>query len=336
MRMRNRVGLRVRDMGAIALVAMTLVPCVIRAQANNGAPDLLFPIGARATAMGQAFVTEQGSEAIWWNPAGLARLTKPEFALDEFKTYQIENGIAASLIFPAGAAGVFGFGARLFDFGTTQVVDINNQPEGIAALRSTVFQASYAATLGPRVNAGITFRVYNLGVDCGGICPASLATQSFKTGSFDAGLQYRSSATSPLEFGVLLRNVGPSLQIHDQPQADGLPTRIHVGVVYKPTSPSWDPALHVRTIVELVSSSGFSTRELHAGGEVSYLSGKTTLLLRAGWMVQQTTDQESSSTPSIGLGLASGRVQLDLARVFDSFSTGLGVPPTYVSIRIGL
>jgi hypothetical protein len=29
-------------------------------------------------------------------------------------------------------------------------------------------------------------------------------------------------------------------------------------------------------------------------------------------------------------------VQLDLARIFESFSSGLGKPPTYISIRIGL
>src|ERR1700737_791520 len=100
----------------LACLAVVLIPRVAQAQAVNGALDLLLPIGARATALGRAFVAEQGSEAIWWNPAGLARLSKPEFAIDHFSNINVTGGEAVSLIFPASPVGVFGISARLFNY----------------------------------------------------------------------------------------------------------------------------------------------------------------------------------------------------------------------------
>ena len=62
-----------------------------------------------------------------------------------------------------------------------------------------------------------------------------------------------------------------------------------------------------------------------------------TMLLATGPLSAQTQAQ-TQPAPLPDKPFAEHRIvlQLDLARVFDSLSTGLGVPPTYVSIRIGL
>src|SRR3954471_15282520 len=85
---------------SVLLVIAVLLGGSAHAQSNSAALDLLFPIGARSTAMGAAFATERGSEAIWHNPAGIARLTKAEFGIDHFSTFQLENAAAVSLAFP--------------------------------------------------------------------------------------------------------------------------------------------------------------------------------------------------------------------------------------------
>ena len=320
---------------ALALLATLWPFAATRAQTNSGALDLLVPIGARATSMGAAFVAEEGSEALWWNPAGLARLTKPQFALDHFATFQITSGDAVSFIVPAGVVGVFGIGARLFNFGETESTSDQNEVIGISTIRSVTVGASFAATFGPRLNGGVSLRLYNFAAPCSGIC-TDLVVEGVNTGFFDAGIQFRPSPTGPFTFGASFSNLGPNLQVNNKAQADQLPARVHLGLSYRPTSETWDPRLRVRTTAELTTTPAFSSREFRAGGEVGYVSGETTLLVRAGYAHQTSTGSESSLGPSLGLGLANKRVELDFARIFETFSTGLGKPPTYISIRVGL
>ena len=320
----------------LALFVTVLVPGWLMAQTNSGAVDLLKPIGARATAMGAAYAAEQGGDAVWWNPAGIARMTKPEFALDHFADIFVASGDAVSLVLPAGAAGVFGLEARLFNFDTTSTTTGTGEEIGITTPRSISLGATYAASLGPRFAAGLSLRFYQFSVACSGACADLFATDPF-TGYLDAGLQFRPSPTGPLQLGVVLSNLGPNLQVHDKPQADALPARIHLGASYRPTSASWDPAIQLAGTAELVSSLAFSSKELHVGGEVGYTSGSTLLFARAGYVLQaQGADGERNAGPSFGAGIASGRVKIDFARVLETVSTGLGVPPTYISIRIGL
>jgi hypothetical protein len=309
---------------------------IARAQTNSGALDLLKPIGARATAMGTAYVGEQGSEAIWWNPAGIARMTKPEFAIDHFEDIFIVGGDAISLILPAGAVGVFGIAARLFNYDTTSTTSKTGEDIGTTNPRSIALGATFAASFGQRLNAGLSLRVYQFNVVCSGACGETFDTSPY-TGYLDAGIQFRPTPTSPLEIGVLLSNMGPHLQLHDQPQADALPARVRVGVSYQPTSANWDPALKVKGTAEFVSSLALSSKELHVGGEVGYASGSTLLFARGGYVLQAANEGgERGTGPSFGLGLANGRVQVDIARVFETLSTNFGKPPTYISIRVGL
>lgn len=331
---RPRARLSVRTL--LALFVIVLVPVIARAQTNSGALDLLKPIGARATAMGTAYVAEQGSEAIWWNPAGIARMTKPEFAIDHFEDIFVVGGDALSLILPAGAVGVFGISARLFNYDTLSTTSTSGEDIGTTNPRSIALGATFAASFGQRFSAGLSLRMYQFNVVCSGACGDAFTTNPY-TGYLDAGVQFRPTVTSPLELGVLLSNMGPNLQVHDQPQADALPARMHVGASYRPTSAGWDPALKVKGTAEFVSSLALSSKELHFGAEVGYASGSTLLLARGGYVFQGTTGGEERGTgASFGVGLASGRVQVDIARVFETLSTNLGKPPTYISIRVGL
>ena len=320
----------------VALFVLVLVPGWLMAQTNSGALDLLKPIGARATAMGSAYVAEQGSDAIWWNPAGIAGIKHPEFAFDHFEDVFTTSGDAVSLILPAGAAGVFGIAARLFNYGTFTNTDSTGQDIGSATTTSISLGATYAASFGQRLNAGISLRMYQYSLGCSGLCSDVFASSPY-TGFIDVGLQFRPQLSGPFEIGLLLSNAGPNLQVHDKPQSDALPARVRVGVSYRPTSAGWDPALRLAGTAEVVSSLAFSSQEMHVGAEVGYASGATLLLARAGYVLQvQGTGDGRTSGPSFGVGIASGRVKIDFARVLETVSTGLGVPPTYISIRLGL
>ncbi len=314
-----------RRLGAwLALVVFA--PSVAWAQANNGALDLLFPISARATGMGTAFVGEQGSESVWWNPAGLARMTKPEFALDHFENILIK-GDAASFILPIKPIGVFGVSARLFDAGTGEGLDSLNNPTGDFINRTFVLGASFAADFGSSFDAGVTYHLFRGQVG---------AQPAFGTSAVDVGIQYRPVANSPLRIGLEVRNLGLSLQVHDKPQADELPMRVHLGISYDPTFAEMPKELSTRLTAEVVTDRSVQNREIRLGAQLGYAAGPSHVFVRAGYLRQESGAASLLAGPSLGLGLTSGRVQLDLARIFESFSSGLGAPPTYISIRVGL
>ena len=303
--------------------------------ANSGALDLLIPIGARSTAMGTAFAAEEGSESIWWNPAGIARMPRAEFAIDHFENF-IVKGDAISIVAPVSRLGAIGLTARLFNYcDDCQASNVAGDATGSLYFRSNVIGATFATTFGPMLNAGVTYRLYQFRSDCSGYCEAA-AIGTSTTSAVDIGAQFRPLAGAPLRIGVELRNVGLSLQVKDKAQADALPTRVHVGASYDPTFKQLAPEVRLRTTAELVSSVGLDDPELHLGAQVGYAAGASLLIIRGGYVAQRSNGGESSTGPSVGLGLAAGRVQLDLARIFESFSTGLGKPPTYISIRVGL
>jgi hypothetical protein len=310
----------------LALLAAIVSPSFARAQANSGALDLLYPIGARAIGLGTAFVTEQGSEAVWWNPAGLSRMSKPEFALDHFELL-LMKGDAASFILPVKPVGVFAISARLFDYGSQEVRDTLDNPLGEFPNRTFVLGASFAADFGSSFDAGVTYHLFR---GQAGLNP------SFGTSAVDVGVQYRPLADKPLRFGFEVRNLGLSLQVHDAAQADALPTRLHLGATYDPTFAQVPKEITTRVTAEAVSDASFQNREFRLGAQLGYMSGPSRLLIRAGYVMQQEEGSSILGGPSLGFGLTSGRVQLDLARIFESFSTGLGTPPTYISIRVGL
>jgi hypothetical protein len=333
MRMTHSVARRLACWCVVAIVAGAETA---RAQvANNGALDLLVPIGARSTGMGTAFAAEEGSEAIWWNPAGVARLTRTDFALDHLENF-ILKGDAVSFVAPIRGLGAVGLTARLFNYcSDCATTDTLGNVTGALLERSIVVGGTFASTFGSRVNAGVTYRIYQFRNDCSGSCPAE-ALGSATTSAVDLGVQFRPSATAPLRIGLALRNLGPRLQVKDQPQADPLPARLDAGASYEPHFTGQAPELKLRVTSDLVTTLGLASPEVHLGAQAGYLAGTATLLVRGGYVLHESTGGESNTGPSLGLGLASGRVQLDLARIFESFSSGLGKPPTYISIRVGL
>jgi hypothetical protein len=336
MRLIQRLAGLARTAGASIAVACTLLAPLerARAQANNGALDLLIPIGARATAMGTAFVAEEGSEAIWWNPAGIARLARPEFAIDHLENF-ILKGDGISVILPVKRIGALGLAARLFNYGEVELTDSTGAPLGSSLNRSIVLAGSFATTFGPRVNAGVTYRLYQLRNDCSGFCVDQPEAAS-GTSAVDIGLQVRPLPRQPLRIGVQLRNLGPRLQVQDQPQADALPAQLHVGLSYDPVFKRLAPELRTSATAEMVSGVGLSDPELRVGAQLGYVAGPSMLHVRAGYVLQSSAGGASSNGPSLGLGLATGRVRLDLARIFESLSSALGKPPTFISIRVGL
>jgi hypothetical protein len=312
----------------LAVAATCAAPCTARAQgglSTEGALFLLVPVGAHAVGIGQADVASDiGSEAIWANPAGLARLTKPEIAINHSQ-YVVATGDALDLVVPAGKAGVVAATAYLMDYGQEEATDQFGQT-GTLYPRSIVIAAAYAATFGSRTSAGITYKFIQETVGCSGTC-GNIPAFSASTNALDAGVQAVVDKARRLTLGFDIRDAGLNLQVNDAPQSDPLPTRVHLGAQYE--VPNIERSIAggaLRVSAELVENIHLSGPALHAGAELSI---KKQFFIRAG----VGGDSGDGAGADIGLGVTRGRVSLDFARGFGGFSSDAGTPPTYLTLR---
>jgi hypothetical protein len=327
-------GERARPLTRAALVAALCVAPAFapgRANAQGLSPEaalfLLVPVGARAVGMGGADVASDiGGEALWANPAGLARLTQKEVSINHSQTI-IATGDALNAVFPAGKAGVIAASAYLVNDGQQDATDnVPGSPvTGTIYIHSYVFVASYAATFGSRVSAGVTYKFVQERVDCTGTC--NVAAFSASTNGIDAGMQAVVDPARRLTLGLDIRDAGLNVQVNDAPQSDPLPTRIHLGASYLvPGIEKSIPDAELHLSVEAVANSSFGATTFRTGGELAY---KKQFFLRVGY----NGSSGDGTSAAIGLGVKRGGLSMDFARGFGGFSSDAGKPPTYLTLR---
>lgn len=193
---------------------------------TNAASELLIPVGARDIAMGgSSIATTSGLNAIFWNPAGLARSKNSTNAMFSHMNYIAGIGIdyvAVSTSFEG--LGSFGFSVKSVGVGEIAVTDESN-PDGTGQIISPTI-----------VNLGITYsRLLTDRISIG--ATTTLISERFDrvsaTGlSFSAGVQYNSLAeVNGLSVGVTVKNIGPRMNF----DGDGL---IRQGIVNESSPPS--------------------------------------------------------------------------------------------------
>lgn len=313
--------------GAAMVSAIAAGP--LRAQgglSTEGALFLLVPVGARTVGMGQTIAAaEAGSESLWGNPAGIARMTTKEIALHYSRTV-VADGTVLAVVYPAGKAGVLAVGAQLYDYGAQ---DFTDQVGTIGQLlpRSVVAAATYAATLGPRVRVGVTYKIVQSRLDCTGPC-GNISTFNASTSAFDAGLQYATLRADSMTFGLVMRQLGLKLQVNDNAQSDPLPTRLHLGVqALVPAVTRALPGAELLWSAELVNRTSLNDPAVRVGAELGL---QKQLYLRGGY----ASGTGDATGPAFGLGFVRGKLALDFARVFGGFSSAAGQPPTYLTLRV--
>jgi hypothetical protein len=299
---------------------------------NTGALFLVFPVGAQAVGMGQTAVGAEGrSEAAFWNPAGLATLETNEFALHS-ATLVAGRSHVLGAYFPSRGIGVVGGAVYLVDYGDLERTDQNGNTIARIAPRNFEFLVSYATALARSFVFGLSYKLVQFRVDCSGDCrdfPVGQGT----THALDLGGQFRVGAGGPLRVGVTLRNVGFKLQVQNKPQADPLPTRLAVGAQYHVLLPARDgatPGEHfdLRVAADVDSPWGRQGQsEMRFGLDVGY---QRLLRLRAGYAFMQ----DGLAGPSVGVGVESGSIGVDLARTFLTGSDLLVENPTFFSFRV--
>ena len=158
-------------------------------------------------------------------------MTRNEISINHSQTV-VATGDALNVVVPAGKAGVIavdGVPHGLRPAGGDG--QLRRDRIGTIFPRSYVFAASYAATFGSRFSAGLTYKFIQERVDCSGAC-ANVPAFSASTNALDLGVQAVVDKERRLTLGLDIRDAGLTLQVNDAPQADPLPTRIHLGAQY--------------------------------------------------------------------------------------------------------
>jgi len=296
---------------------------------NAGALFLEFPVGARAVGMGQTGIADGGTgESAFWNPAGLADLPTARF---ELHTVALAAGRthAVTAYFPNSRIGVFGGAVYLVDYGDLERTDSSSTVIAKISPRNFEFLASFATALPGPITVGLNYKLITLQVDCSGDC-TDLPNGNGVTHALDVGGQFAIGANDALTIGVALRSLGFSLQVENRDQADPLPTRLAVGALWRTPLGSGNAAerFDLRVAADLDRPWGRDgDPAVRVGVDVGY---REIARIRAGY------GQRSGgvSSASIGLGVASGSIGVDLAQTFLATSDLEAANPTYFSFRV--
>lgn len=293
---------------------------------SDGALFLLLPVGAQTVGMAQAAVAERlGSEAVWSNPSGIARLEKKEAAIHHSETLAA-RGDVITILAPVKNLGAFAVSVNLLDFGNQQITDPGGTPIGLVLPRNILFAGTFGAALGKYLSLGMSYKRLQYRVDCSGQC-ANVSTFKATSSAVDFGAQYDVPGDSTIRLGASVRNIGTKLQVNDREQADPLPTRIEVGASWKLNFiAKYVSDIDVRIAGDVIATKSADDPSARVGADLTY---QKTVHLRGGYIANDT----DGANAAVGFGLGTGRLLFDIARTFGGLSEDAGKTPTYISLR---
>ena len=200
----SRFGMRVFGLAALLALAVSGARAGSdQRTGTNGAPELLIPVGPRASALGPSVTSDiSGAEATYWNPAGLAGLQGTEALFSHTQYFADMTVNYAAVAARAGNLGVLGFSAKVLSVG--EVVVTNEQaPEGTGETFNPTFSVlgvSWAKAFTDRVNFGLTMDLVNEHIE-------SMAANGI---ALDFGVQY-ATGWKGLRLGMVMKNFGNSM-----------------------------------------------------------------------------------------------------------------------------
>jgi long-subunit fatty acid transport protein len=167
---------------------------------------LLIETGARAVGMGGAYVAiAEGPSAMYWNPAGIARIDNFSASFNHMKWLVDINYNFIGAVLPFGNAGSLGITALFLSMDDMQITS-ENYPDGVEngyfSAGSYVFGLSYGFNLTQKFSLGFTAKVI------GEYISHSTATAY----AFDIGTLY-DTELDDLKIGMSISNYGTKMQM---------------------------------------------------------------------------------------------------------------------------
>ncbi|MFA5138792.1 MAG: PorV/PorQ family protein [Elusimicrobiota bacterium] len=199
-----------------------------KASGTTGAAFLKIPTGSRAQALAGSYsAAADGAEAMFWNPAGLARMEEQGLSELGFGySALLESSYASALAFAKPLApqarGVFGAAFTYFSQSSIQGYNTVGDPADSFTPNDLCLAVAYAGRM-RNVNLGAGTKFLR----------SKLADASGMTFAVDLGIQIQRVADvgeGPIDFGLSLLNLGPAIQTGSM--ADPLPMKVQAGMLW--------------------------------------------------------------------------------------------------------
>lgn len=260
--------------------------------AQSGLKFLSNPVGARGASLGGAsMAVMEDASAIFWNPAGLARLSSRSSAIVDYTSGIADiNYFAGALAYNAEDYGVFGVHALVMDYGDFERTELDasqNVVRGLGTFSPTAFAlgVSYARTMTDRFGFGANLKWARL--DLGTVSTKRSITEDVKSVDhvmnqvvFDVGVMYYTQIRG-IRFGASFRNFAREKKFVVEEFSPPLELKFGwaVDVIDLLSLHGLGPNHAFTFMSDFQHSRDFSTR-LHYGGEYWY---RNTLALRGGY-----------------------------------------------------
>lgn len=185
---------------------------------TSAAQFLKIGVGARAVAMGEAYgAVADDVTALYWNPAGLGRLTRKNFSATNITWLKNVSYNFIAYAHPLGR-NVFALGLNQLAVPSTDKYNKNGELTGQYTAGDTAINLGYASTLSKDISIGLNLKSVQSNID------------GTSAGAFtaDIGLLYTEGTHS---FCAAVQNLGSKVQFVKQ--SDPLPLNIKIGAAYR-------------------------------------------------------------------------------------------------------
>ncbi|OGR89863.1 MAG: hypothetical protein A3J74_03530 [Elusimicrobia bacterium RIFCSPHIGHO2_02_FULL_57_9] len=293
-----------------------------QAVGTKGSEFLMFDLGARGIALGGAYTAlTNDADSLYWNPAGLTRVTRFSASANYARHVGDINYQSATAAHRINESSVLAGGLRTRNLGTISQTDLAGNSLGSFSPRDYIAELGWGQSI-----YDLSDNDMDVSMGIGGRWIHSNYFLKADGYSADLGVQAKiSNAHYPYDLGFTAQNMGRG-QKFDQ-RRDPLPLRLRMGGAVYPISP-------LRLSGDIILP---SNNIMHGAVGAEYaleIDKNFKGALRAGFNTLTASSLGVISTLSMGFGIKAGNINFDyafipagvLANASHRFSVGYNLP----------
>ncbi|MDD5687702.1 MAG: PorV/PorQ family protein [Elusimicrobia bacterium] len=224
----------ISDFLLLASCFLFLASCSSLYAVNTGADFLKLGIGARPSALGECGAALSSDvTAIYWNPAGLAKIEKMELVAAHSQTVMDATFGFLGFAYPNKKFGNFGVGSTLFIPESVPITTTSEETEGQLRWLDVAFTLSYGRDIINNLSAGIGFKIIHRKESS----PIFDTKGTAYAGDFGFIYQlnpdFIAEKDEKLNLGFSMSNLGNKIQMSGETKKDNLPQTTRLGFAYE-------------------------------------------------------------------------------------------------------